>query len=443
MFKNRILLTAFLFVAAMASMQAQEKQYQVYGVGFYNQENLFDTVHDYGKNDYEYLPDGGNKWNSLKYNHKLRNMSRALADLGTDVLPKNVGCAIIGLSEVENIYALNDLIAQPELRARGYRVAHIEGPDRRGVDCALLYNPALFRMKDMRLVPYKQELEKDSAFFTRGFLVVSGRMAGENVAAIVCHWPSRFSVSFYRESAGRQVRAVKDSIMAADPSCKVFVMGDMNDDPQDRSMARELQARRTIEEVEEGDMYNPWWRILEKGTGTLSYQGRWNLFDQIVMTPNLLNRGEERDFTSLKYWKAQVFRRDYLLQQEGAYKGTPKRTHASGVWLDGYSDHLPVVLYLVKEKSAIPVEEEELELPVDTTVIDTIHIDLPPTPEQLDTLRHQMMRHDSLMAPGMHGVQGYPVAPDSPVIPESPAAPATPVAPGLPKSPALQPERMR
>jgi hypothetical protein len=98
-------------------------------------------------------------------------------------------------------------------------------------------------------------------------------------------------------------------------------------------------------------MYNPWYNLLVKqGVGTLTYKGAWNLFDQIVMTPNLLNQKGKKDFSTLKYWKNQIFRRDYLFQTEGKYKGSPKRTSAGGVWLDGYSDHLPVVVYLLKEK---------------------------------------------------------------------------------------------
>ena len=112
----------------------------MYAVGFYNQENLFDTCHDAGKNDYEYLPAKG--WNGMKYTNKIKNMSRALADMGTDVLP-NVGCAFIGLSEVENANVLKDLTAQPPLKARNMQFCHIEGPDKRGIDCALLYNPGL------------------------------------------------------------------------------------------------------------------------------------------------------------------------------------------------------------------------------------------------------------------------------------------------------------
>ena len=286
----------------------------------------------------------------MKYNHKLSNMSRALADMGTDVLP-NIGCAIIGLAEVENSKALDDLIAQPALSARNYQYVHIEGPDRRGIDCALLYNPSLFSVKNTRLVPYVQKLKKDSAFYTRGFLTVSGTLADENVAVIVCHLPSRFSESFYRELGAEQVKAIKDSLLNDDPNCKVFVMGDMNDDPIDKSMAGILKGKANIKDVNEGDMYNPWYNILVKeGVGTLLYQGSWNLFDQILLTPNLLNKDDNKDFSSLKFWKNQIFKRDYLFQTEGKYKGSPKRTTAGGVWLDGYSDHLPVVVYLVKEQ---------------------------------------------------------------------------------------------
>jgi len=346
---KKLKLLLLLSLCLMAQNSFSQKKYSVYAVGFYNQENLFDTCHDEGKRDYDFLPNGSYKWNGLKYTHKLRNMARALADMGTDKLP-GVGCAVIGLSEVENAKVLDDLTAQEPLRARNYKYVHIEGPDARGIDCAMLYNPDLFTVKDVRLVPYVQELAKDSAFRTRGFLTVSGQLAGEHVTVVVCHWPSRFSTSFYRESAARQVKVLKDSLLNEDPHVKVFVMGDMNDDPTNKSMKEILCARAEIKDVKDGDMYNPWYNILAKqGVGTLSYQGSWNLFDQIVMTPNLLDRSGSKDFSKLTFWKNEIFRRDYLFQTEGKYKGNPKRTHAGGAWLDGFSDHLPVVVYLIKE----------------------------------------------------------------------------------------------
>ncbi len=343
--KQFFMLLMLVLVCTAASAQTKLNGY---AVGFYNLENLFDYTHDEGKNDYEFLPDGSYHWNEMKYTHKLHNMARVLSEMGTDKIPD--GCAFIGVSEVENAHCLTDLVAQPALKARGFKFCHIEGPDRRGVDCALLYNPKYFTVKDVKLVPYVPELAKDSTFKTRGFLTVSGELADEHVTVIVCHWPSRFKGSFYRETAGKEVHALKDSLLRDDPNVKVFVMGDMNDDPTNKSMHEGLGAKEDIDKVKAGEMYNPWYNTLVLGhTGTLKYNGSWNLFDQIVMTPNLLNQNGKKDFTTLKYISHQIFRRDYLFQDTGKYKGNTKRTTAGGVWLDGYSDHLPVVVYLAKE----------------------------------------------------------------------------------------------
>lgn len=342
--KKNILLLAAWFMACL-TVSAQ-KSFVGYAIGFYNQENLFDTCHDEGKNDYEYLPAKG--WNGLKYSNKLKNMAQVLSEMGTDVIP--VGCAAIGLAEVENDNVLKDLVAQPALAKRGFNFVHIEGPDRRGIDCALLYNPQLFQVRNVKLVPYVQELKKDSAFYTRGFLTVSGTLVNEHVTIIVCHLPSRFSASFYRESGARQIKVVKDSLLREDPTCKVIVMGDMNDDPEDASMYKELAAKEDINKVKADEMFNPWYNVHQSGTGTLSYQGAWNLFDQIILSPTLINQNGSKDYSTLKYWKNQIFRRDYMFQTEGKYKGSPKRTTAGGVWLNGYSDHLPTVVYLLKEK---------------------------------------------------------------------------------------------
>ena len=340
-----------LVLLLMANASRAQKKFSVYGVGFYNLENLFDTCHDAGKNDYEYLPDGTNKWTGLKYSNKLKNMARVLAEMGTDKLP-GVGCAAIGVSEVENAKCLTDLCNQEPLKAKNFQFVHIEGPDQRGVDCGLLYNPKLFKVRDVKLVPYIYILPQDSMRATRGFLVVSGTMADEHVTIIVNHLPSRGATSFYREEGGRQLCVVKDSLVRDDPNVKLLIMGDMNDDPQDKSMAEALGAKRKIKDVENvpGGLWNPWWDVLAQGTGTLQYDGKWNLFDQIIVSNALLDRDGKKDYASLKLWNYQIFRRDYLFQKEGKYKGNTLRTHAGGAWLNGYSDHLPTVVYLIKEQ---------------------------------------------------------------------------------------------
>ena len=344
--KQLLFLVALLFCLTAA---AQEKRLNAYGIGFYNLENLFDTCHDAGKNDYEFLPSGSYRWNGLKYSSKLHNMAQALSDMGTNVL-KGVGCSVIGVSEVENDRVLSDLCDQPVLKARGFKFCHVEGPDRRGVDCGLLYNPVFFKVLDVKLYPYVPTEKEGEGFRTRGFLAVSGVLAGEHVAFIVCHLPSRFNGSYYREVGAEQAAAVKNRILEKDKNCKVFVMGDMNDDPTDKSIHEKLAGKPEISEVGKGDMYNPWYNILvKKGTGTLQYQGSWNLIDQILLSPNLLNKNEGKNFSSLKYVKKEIQRMPYLFQTEGKYKGNIKRTTAGGVWLNGYSDHLPVVVYVAKE----------------------------------------------------------------------------------------------
>ena len=343
--RKTLFLAVALCLSSVFMLSAQEqKRYEVYSVGFYNLENLFDTIHDAGKNDYEFLPDGTNKWGTLKYTNKLEKMATVLNEMATDVVP--VGMAAVGVSEIENSRVLKDLVNHEILAPRGWDFIHIEGPDRRGVDCGLLYNPKLFKPLKSKLAPYTT-VDNDTTYKTRGFLIVNGELGGESVHIIVNHWPSRFAKSPARERAGDLVRQLKDSIMAEMPHTKVLIMGDMNDDPDDKSMKKCLGAVREKSDIKSSsDLYNPWWNILrKKGIGTLKYRGKWNLFDQIVISGNLIGN----DRTTLKLYKTEVFSRSYLFQQEGRYKGNTLRTHAGGVWLNGYSDHLPVIVYLLKE----------------------------------------------------------------------------------------------
>lgn len=375
--KKSILSFAFTWLAlctlcsfSTRTSLCEQKKYALYGVAFYNLENLFDTLHDEGKNDYEYLPSGTNKWGKMKYEAKLHNMAHVISELCTDKLPK--GPAVIGLSEVENEKALQDLLAQPELVQRGYKYVDYPGVDRRGIECAFLYNPQLFKLESSMIVPYYYapsgkiddplvgfytdesgkvcaytELKGDTTYITRGFLVMQGRMAGEQMIFIVNHWPSRGAGDEVRQRAGFQVRQLCDALLKQSPEAKIIVMGDMNDDPGNKSMTVQMGCKSEQKEVKtNADFYNPWYNTLYKvGQGTLLYDGKWNLFDQIIVSGGLVGK----DRTTLKFYQHAIFMRDWLFQQEGRYKGSPLRTHAGGVWLNGYSDHLPTQIYLIKE----------------------------------------------------------------------------------------------
>lgn len=333
----RKLSTLFMMLLLVCTLQAQHKSSKIFSVAFYNLENLFDTIHDAGKNDYEYLPTSKIAWNTEKYNAKLANMAKVISELSRQRTAD--GPAAIGVAEIENLRVLQDLVAQPAIAAENYQIVHHEGPDKRGIDCALLYNPKQFKPTSTKLI-LSEPLEGDTVHVTRGFLIVNGKMGKDKVCFIVNHWPSRGAKAPVRVHAARQVRAIVDSLQHVDKKLRLIVMGDMNDDPMDESLVT-LGGRKYKHEVNEADFYNPWWSLLEdKGVGTLLYRGKWNLFDQILVSENLLrNKG-------LRYLDSEIFMREYLFEQSGRYKGSPLRTHAGGKWLNGYSDHLPTIIYL-------------------------------------------------------------------------------------------------
>lgn len=339
---KKILVVCSLLLLISVGGRAQKPGSEcLYSVAFYNLENLFDTIHDEGKNDFEYLSYNAKQWNTEKYLSKLANLSKVISELARDKTP--AGPAAIGVAEAENRRVLDDLISQPALAATGYEVVHYEGPDKRGIDCALLYDPKQFTPRNSKLV-LSSPFEGDTVHKTRGFLIVSGELAGEDVCFIVNHWPSRGAQAPVRMHAAMQVKELKDSLMYENKDLKLIIMGDLNDDPMDMSLAV-LGAKKHVGDMTDDDLFNPWWATLQdKGVGTLLYRGKWNLFDQILLSPTLLKANQ-----GLKYDHNEVFMREYLFQQEGKYKGAPLRTYGGRTWLNGYSDHLPTIIYLRKE----------------------------------------------------------------------------------------------
>lgn len=320
-----------------------QKKVGVYAVGFYNLENLFDTERDESINDVDFTPQGANAWTEEKYRKKLNNMASVITKLAKEYTP--AGPAILGVSEIENRKVLEDLLKTGDMPSMGYEIVHYDSPDRRGIDVALLYNPKLFTVTSSVAYPYI--LPDNPDFRTRDQLLVSGYLAGEPFHVIVNHWPSRTGnkSSELREFAASISKHIADSIYNADPNAKVVIMGDLNDDPDNRSTRVVLNAKKRQNEVQPGGLFNTMWDFYDKGIGTLSYQNKWSLFDQIIISENLLGK----DRSTLKFWKAEIYNRDFLLQKEGKRKGYPLRTFSDNRFMNGYSDHLPVLIYLVKE----------------------------------------------------------------------------------------------
>lgn len=337
------------FAAKKDKTKAETQSYAVQCIAFYNLENLFDTIHDEGKNDYEYLPDGGMHWTGLKYKNKIQNMAYAISRFGLDVTP--VGAACVGVAEVENIGCLYDLTAElKNTYNRNYTPLLIEGPDRRGVDVGFLYNPDYFTPVNVKGHELKAHYADGGEVKTRLQLLVSGYLVGEKVHIIVNHWPSRYGGELSsrptRDTAAMLCRQICDSIYFKEPKAKIIIMGDLNDDPYNHSCAVVLDAKKDRKQVKQNGLYNTMWRFLDKGNGSLAYNGSWNLFDQIIISEPLLN-ADKKTWT---YWKAEIFNKPFLTVQEGKDKGTPLRTHKSNVWQNGYADHYPTMIYLIKQK---------------------------------------------------------------------------------------------
>ena len=110
-------------------------------------------------------------------------------------------------------------------------------------------------------------------------------------------------------------------------------------------MIRIIKACRKAADTKPDGYFNATWSLFDRGIGSLCYQDKWNLFDQLIISGNLLGK----DRSTLKFWKAEIFNRDFLTTQEGKRKGYPWRTFSSNTFINGYSDHFPVLIYFLKE----------------------------------------------------------------------------------------------
>lgn len=346
--KQLSILAFFFFLSLPFLSHAQ--QYKVACVGFYNLENLFDTEDDPTIRDEEFLPNGRRNWTDEIYQDKLKNLSRVISELGTELTPD--GAAILGVSEVENRKVLEDLVKQPAIAARNYQIVHYDSPDERGIDVGLIYQPKYFTVTGSRAIPliiYDDDGERN---FTRDVLHVSGILDGDPLHVLVNHWPSR-SGGEKRSQPGRNAGAlicktVKDSLQRIDPNVKVIIMGDLNDDPTSPSVAQVLACKSKTKDVKPGDLFNPMYAMFKKGHGSNAYRDAWSLFDQVIVSYGLV----EKSTPGYHFHQAVVFKQPYLIQRTGQYKGYPFRTFDFDNYIAGYSDHFPAYVFLVKEVGA-------------------------------------------------------------------------------------------
>lgn len=315
-----------------------------YPIAFYNVENLFDTVRDQKKEDQDFTPEGKYQWTKEKYNKKIRNISKVIDDLGKD---KNTdGAIIVGLAEVENKDVIEDIIKQKKLSKSNFQIIHKESPDARGIDVALIYNPKYFKVTSQKVYPYT--LPGRNNIKTRDILVVSGILSNEPVSILVNHWSSRGgeNTSPLRQRAAAICKQIADSIYNDNKKAKIIIMGDMNDNPENVSTRVVLNAKKYKTDVREGGLYNTMWSLSSKGLGSLVHRNKWNLFDQIIISHSLLTENPKE----LGFSHAKIFRRDYMLKKSDKNQRIPLRTFSGNKFTNGFSDHLPTLIYLTKEE---------------------------------------------------------------------------------------------
>lgn len=338
-----------LYFFSVSILNGQEKKtYKIHTVAFYNLENLFDTINNPNKFD-EFSPIMEIKANrSQAYKKKIHNMARVISDIGKDVT--NNTPAILGVSEIENRGVLDDLVNDSLLLKKNYNIIHFQSPDTRGIDVALLYQTGLFKpisSSTHELKLYDNTTQK--RIYTRDQLLVSGYLEEDLLHIIINHWPSRRggeSRSAYKRIAAAKLnKKLIDSLQAIDPYSKILIMGDLNDNPNNKSLKQVLKPKRDRKKVGLKTLYNPYDNFFRKGLGTTAYRDAWSLFDQILMTKPLI----EKDFSSFRFYKAGIFNKNYLITNNGPYKGYPYRSWSNSGFTKGFSDHFPVYIYLIKE----------------------------------------------------------------------------------------------
>ena len=344
---NKIILTICVVLLSISTGYTQKNNYRVSVVGFYNLENFYDTVNNPHIDDEEFLPTSERHYNTRVFLDKVGRLSSVISQMGTDISPD--GLALLGVAEIEIDTVLTALVNHANLKNRNLKFVHYNSPDVRGVDVGLLYNPKYFVPLYSKNLFVKLPGGSKDSYFTRDVLYVKGLLDGDTVHVMVNHWPSRSggeerSIPARAAAAGVDKRVV-DSLMAINPSAKVIIMGDLNDDPVSPSVAKTLGAKGNIKDVKTSGLYNPWMSFYKAGIGTLAYQDAWGLFDQIIVSQALLDKEQP----GYHFYKANIFNKEFMVQQTGKFKGYAKRTWDGTTYNYGYSDHFPTYITLLKK----------------------------------------------------------------------------------------------
>lgn len=334
---NIVFLGFLMVIAASCGKQSGVKS--PYTIMFYNVENLFDTIDAGGKFDEEFLPSSAKEWNTERYSQKINDLAKVISRVDTLQLP-----VLIGLCEVENNKVLADLSSHTLLSRTGYQMVWEDGPDRRGIDCALLYNPAFFKPNTIEMLSINDPA--DESFITRDILYVAGKAKGETLHVFVAHWPSRSGGESesepYRILAANTMRAKVEQLFTDDSEAQIIIMGDMNDEPSNMSLSDILMALPNDKNPGKKQLVNLMYDDYNDGKGSYSYRGDWNMIDNIIVSSALINTN-----SGLKspLDNGFIFHEPFMEYVNDNGEISPNRTYGRSYY-GGISDHFPVYMVL-------------------------------------------------------------------------------------------------
>ncbi len=318
---NRFSLIVLLIVLH-SSVFCQKTKQRSFSFAFYNVENLFDTIDNPHTSDNEFLPGGRRQWTTVQYQHKLYQVARVILALN-----EWEGPDLIGLAEIESRQVLEDLVEQTNLNKFDYGIIHKESRDVRGIDVAVLYKKN--RVKVIESMFWEVRDSLDGRFRTRDILAARVQVNRDTCLFVVNHWPSRRGgrkkSEIKRIKTSNVLLDVLETEMKTAPKRKFIVTGDFNDSPADTSL--QMLKQKELINLMDG-----------MSRGTLKYRGKWNVFDQFLVSKGVL----DENFVSMA-----VLEEGWLFTIDKDYGGNkPFRSFKGLEYIGGYSDHLPVKVEL-------------------------------------------------------------------------------------------------
>lgn len=313
---------------------------QTFSMLTYNCENLFDTLHDAGHDDYEFLPEGRNRWTRARYWRKLQRVAQVFAMADT---LKPIDVAV--LEEVENDTVLTHLLQRTKLQQAGYEYVMTDSRTARGTDVAVVFSPYTFHFISSETISlHHSKQSADNNEDTRPILYVCGTLqTGDTLDLYALHFPSKLGAhkaDVLRRNIGKALRQHVDSVMHSRQFPLVVITGDFNDGPRSEVCRKVLNAQPPT--AASPDAYTLYNMMTGRKGGSYKWHGEWNWIDQVLLNGNALRTDSPLHCT---FDDVSAIHSPFLLEPDEAYGGSrPRRTFYGPVYHGGYSDHLPVVI---------------------------------------------------------------------------------------------------